>query len=40
MLKSKGFELPPGTHVKKVEEKCAELGVSIKTPEEDAIAEG
>ena len=40
MLKSKGFELPPGTHVRKVEDKCAELGVSIKTPEEDAIAEG
>lgn len=40
MLKSKGFELLHGTHVKKVEEKCAKLGVCSKTQEEDIIAEG
>ena len=32
MLQSKGFNIPPGNTIKKVEEKCIELYIPLKAP--------
>ena len=40
MLKGKEFEMPPGTHINKVKEKCAEMNIPLKTPEREKIEQG
>ena len=40
MLKEKGHIVPPGTHMKKVTEKCNNLNVFLKTSEVDKLEEG